>query len=306
MSAQASWPLFGLTVRSQLPLPFEAVADLAGAEPDVSVRFGALPPGAGGMETCGPDTLQFEGPGAGRFRISAGRDIVIDPAPGASERNLRIFLLGSAFGALLHQRGLLPLHANAVVIGGRAVAFMGPSGAGKSTLAAWFQDRGHAVLADDVCAVAFDEGTPRVLPGVPRLRLWRDALERSGRAPRNFEPSFDGRDKFDVPSPGARATAHAPLGCLYLLEEADAGLSIERLGAGKAIEALIANTYRGRCVRLLQAGDRHFRACVALGRQVPVFVVRRPKDDLAFERTARRLESHAQEALAGAAEPVRQ
>ena len=51
----------------------------------------------------------------------------IDPendftAPGASSRNVRVFLLGSAFGALLHQRGLLPLHANAVEVDGRAVA----------------------------------------------------------------------------------------------------------------------------------------------------------------------------------------
>jgi len=296
MNMHPSWSLFGLTVRSQLPLPFAAMPD-GGTEPDVSVRFGTLPQGIGRMEACGPDAVRFEAPGAGRFRVSAGREIVIDPAPGASERNLRLFLLGSAFGALLHQRGVLPLHANAVVLDGRAIAFMGASGSGKSTLAAWFQDRGRSVLADDVCAVTVEDGKAYALPGVPRLRLWKDALERSGREPGNFEASFDGRDKFDLPSPHA-AAVRTPLAAVYLLEEGDIDLSIERLARSKAIEALIANTYRGRCVQLLGANARHFSACVALGQTVPVHLVNRRKDFGSFEQTAQRLENHARDWLA--------
>ena len=64
-------------------------------------------------------------------------------------------------GAALHQRGILPLHANAVEIDHRAVAFMGASGAGKSTLAAWFHDQGYPILADDVCVIRADDGAAR-------------------------------------------------------------------------------------------------------------------------------------------------
>ena len=305
MSTQPSWSLFGLTVRSQLPLPFAAIRGGDGGEPDVLVRFGVLSAGTGRMEGCGPDAIRFEAPGVGRFRISAGRDIVIDPAPGASERNLRLFLLGSAFGALLHQRGVLPLHANAVVLDGRAIAFMGASGSGKSTLAAWFQDRGRNVLADDVCAVTVERGIPYALPGVPRLRLWRDALERSGREPGRFEPSFDGRDKFDVPAPCPCAPVAAPLAALYVLENGEGEASIEPLRASQAVEALIAHTYRGSCVPLIGASVRHFAACLELARQVPVHLVRRRKDAAAFERSTRAIESHAHAALAEAAAPVR-
>jgi hypothetical protein len=305
MSMSSAWSLFGLTVRSQLPLPFAAMQDDGGSEPDVSVRFGTLPAGSGGLEACGPEAIQFEASGAGRFRVSGGREIVIDPAPCASERNLRLYLLGSAFGALLHQRGVLPLHANAVLIDGRAVAFMGRSGAGKSTLAAWFQDRGHVVLADDVCAVTVEGGTPCALPGVPRLRLWKDALERSGRDADDFDLSFDGRDKFDVPSPRARVAVAAPLAALYLLEEhGEAHASIEPLGAGQAVEALIAHTYRGRCVPLIGASARHFAACLELARHVPAHLVRRRKETATFERTAQALESHARALLAPSAPAV--
>ena len=48
-------------------------------------------------------------PKVGRYRIEAGNRITVESEPGVPERNVRLFLLGSAFGVLLHQRGLLPV-----------------------------------------------------------------------------------------------------------------------------------------------------------------------------------------------------
>ena len=111
---------------------------------------------------------------AGRYAVRGGCEIFYDPAEGASARNVRLYLLGSAFGALLHQRGILPLHANAVALDGQVHAFLGHPGAGKATLAAAFHDRGYRLLSDDVCAVRLDaQDRPWVEPGMPRLRLWR-------------------------------------------------------------------------------------------------------------------------------------
>ena len=127
-------------------------------------------------------------PDVARYRIEGGTEIVVDAHPSAPDRNIRLYLLGLAFGALLHQRGLLPLHANAVEVDGKAVAFMGESGAGKSTLAAWFHDRGHRIVADDVCVVGFSKGGQAFAhPGLPRLRLWDEALEASGRSAADFQ-----------------------------------------------------------------------------------------------------------------------
>ena len=291
MMGEGVWRLFGLNVSSEVPLPFAATA--SGSEPDVTVRLGTLPPITGGFARCGADALQFNASDAGSYRIIGGREIVVHPAQGAALRNVRLYLLGSAFGALLHQRGLLPLHANAIVIGGKAVAFMGRSGAGKSTLAAWFHDRGHAVLADDVSAVAAEAAGAVVFPGVPRLRLWRDALERSGRAADGFERSFEGRDKYDVPTPAALPTQPVALGAIYLLEDGPDDVAIEPLGRREAVEALVANTYRGRCVGLLNETVRHFQACLTLAGQVPVYRVRRRKDHAGFTRMADTLEAHA-------------
>lgn len=287
--------LFGLKVRSELPLP--GFPQGPPGEASVEVRFGPVAVGAAEWASVTPEgDLLLRIANVGRFRVSGGREIVIDPEPEASERNQRVFLLGSAFGALLHQRGLLPLHANAVEIGGRAFLFIGRSGAGKSTLAAWFHDRGHRVLADDVCAISLEGAQALAMPGVPRLRLWKDAVERSGRSSDAFERSFDGHDKFDVPTRVDPELRPLAVGACYILDrsdEAEGEPRLDQLMGLDALDALVANTYRGAFVPLTGASERHVKACLALMKSVPVFrAVRRWGSD-AYEEEAIRLERHA-------------
>ncbi len=297
--------LFGLAVRSDLELP-ELPAAAEEAVADVEVRLAA--PGAAGPDegsvTLEDGALMLAVAGIGRYRVRDGREIVVEPAPEASGRNVRLFLLGSAFGALLHQRGLLPLHANAVEVEGRAIAFLGPSGAGKSTLAGWFHRRGLRVLADDVCVVGFGEGgEPFVQGGLPRLRLWRDALERDGRSPGNFELSYDGADKYDVPTGEDPLLGPLPLAQLYLLARAEEGAepSIGPVTGAAAAAVLMANTYRAGFVRLLGATERHLRDCAALAERAPLFRAERRWGTDRFEAEARRLEAHARAILGGGA-----
>jgi len=293
----ASYSVFGLTIVSEIPLP-ELDPGLAGAAPDAAVRLDsiALPEGIAGYSAAGEATL-LTVPKVGRYLISGGSEIVVDPAPEASERNVRLFLLGSAFGALLHQRGLLPLHANAVEIDGRAFAFSGHSGAGKSTMAAWFHDRGHRILADDVCVIGFDaEGCALAHPGIPRLRLWREALEASGRAADGYHRSFDALDKYDVPTERDAPLAPLPLAAVYLLTKAQAEApapEVARLTGVAAVDALVANTYRGGYLRTIGGTGQHLAACVRVARAVPVFRAERFWGFDRFEEEARRLEAHA-------------
>ncbi|MEA3015609.1 MAG: hypothetical protein QOI38_331 [Sphingomonadales bacterium] len=294
MTAAHCYALFGLSIASELALPGFPEGD---GDPDVAARFGAVAAQDRPVAVA-DDALFLSVPEVGRFRIADGREILIDPEPGASERNLRVYLLGSAMGALLHQRGILPLHANAVAHGERAVAFAGRSGAGKSTLAAWFAGFGREVLCDDVCAIGRDEaGAPLVLPGVPRLRLWSDALARSGRDSMAYDRSFDGQDKYDVPVPPSAPSTPRPLAACYLLDEAQGAPTIERLSPGEAAEALVANTYRGGFVRLLGLTERHFAQCVSLARSVPVYRARRRWGEAFLDEEAERLSRHVGEML---------
>lgn len=298
MSEAASYALFGLHVSSEVELPEVPEWDSNGA-PDVTVTLGTVAEDRSGkaLDVFG-DVLVLNVPDVGCYRIAHGREIRIEAATGAAPQNIRLFLLGSAFGLLLHQRGLLPLHANAIEVGGKAVAFMGKSGAGKSTLAGWFQDRGHRVLADDVCVVEFDEaGVAWVRPGVARLRLWREALQAAGREPDCYPQSFLGErapDKFDVPLervvPGRERRR---LAALYLLESAE-DPSIEPLTGAGAFEAASANTYRGQFIDRAGNLSGHWSAAVKLAQSIPMFRVRRRWGFDQIDAESQALKQHAE------------
>jgi len=289
--------VFGLTVDSELRLPELSGGGGGEGSADVRIVRGAidLPEGEPGYSQVDGDTL-LTIPDVGRFLVRGGREVIVDPAPGAIERKVRLFLLGSALGALLHQRGLLPLHANAIDLGGRAVAFSGHSGAGKSTMAAWFHDRGHPILADDVCVIGFDETAGALAyPGIPRLRLWREALEASGRDAEGYDRSFDARDKYDVPTPPAAPLEPLPLQAVYLLRKAEAGEGprVERLKGIDAVEMLVANTYRGAYLETIGRTGEHLAACVRIARTVPVFSASRRWGFDRFDEEAAALRDHA-------------
>lgn len=291
--------LFGLSILSEIPLP-ELVEDPEDGAADVRITLGPIansPEAEAGLHIDGDEALLVIPP-AGRFLTRAGLEMLIQPAEGVSPRNLRLYLLGSAFGSILHQRGLLPLHANAVIVEGRAIGFMGHPGAGKSTLAAWFHDRGFDVLADDVCVVTPGPGgTHLAHPGIPRLRLWREALEAGGRDASAYERSFDDMDKYTVPTDLERTLPAVPLSHLYLLEKAEDEPSIERLEGSAAVEAMIANTYRGAYVRPMGRTREHLLACAELARTVPVFRARRRWGYDSFDVEGAALEAHARQLI---------
>lgn len=284
--------LFGLLIESELPLPELAGQQQDGAEQeaDITIRLGST-----GNENGSAFKLDIDG--VARFVIAGGRSITVDPAPGAGEADIRLFLLGSAMGAALHQRGILPLHANAVVMDSKAVAFTGRSGAGKSTLAAWFHDQGYQILADDVCVIRIGaEGRPLAYPGLPRLRLWEDALAASGRKAADHTPSFhvsgDERRKYDVRIPvEGIAEEPRPLAALFSLEEGD-DFAIERLGGSAAVEAISANTYRGRLIAEVGDPAAHVEACVTIARTVPIMRLQRPFDRDLFDAQCREIIDH--------------
>jgi hypothetical protein len=271
--------LFGLKIRSEISLP-ELLPDEFSGAPDVTISRGVV--SGQGIEQSGlhgnGKSLMLLIPDVARYRIENGRAIIVEALPSVPERNVRLYLLGSGFGALLHQRGLLPLHANAIEVDGKAVAFMGPSGAGKSTLAAWFHDRGYGLIADDVCVVRITGDKAMALPGLPRLRLWQDALEASGRTAREHERSYSGDEswnKFDVPAERSAVSGRpVEISAIYRLSDGD-DFRVEHLSGSEAAEAVIANTYRGSFLKPLNGHRLHWSTCVALVRAVPVFGIER-------------------------------
>jgi len=297
-----TYSCFNFRLRSFIPLG-ELIAAEAEDDPRpiVEVRLGTVPaelPGASeprhGLQVAG-GLATFTVPKVARYLVDGGREIVVDPVPGGSERDLRLFLLGSALGIVCHQRGLLPLHANAIVVDRGAVAFAGHSGAGKSTLAAHFQRSGHELLCDDVCVLSFDEaGFPFAWPGLPRLKLWRDAAAAFGHDPASLDPAIEGIEKYHVPMTAPGTVRPIPFRRLYALLRTESGEPgrIERLRGQEAMAAVMAQTYRGAYVAQLGLAERHFRQCASLVDHAEIYAASRAWGYDVFEREASRLEDH--------------
>ncbi|PWC52993.1 serine kinase [Azospirillum sp. TSO22-1] len=265
-----TYALCGLRVGSDLPLP--ELPPWAGGDraPDVEVRLGEVPERLARPVYERP-WLQVGGDGRCRFAVAdvavylveAGRSVIVQPCPHAEAADVRVFLLGTTFGILCHQRGLLPLHAGCVAIGGRAVAFTGESGEGKSTLTAAFLRGGHPVLADDItvldaCAV----GGPQVLPSIPRIKLKRDAAAGLGLSAAVPNPGWAETEKLHLPVGERFRTGPLPLAAVYHLSTTDDAdrTGIERLRGVAAMDALLEAVYRrplalhmGRRAPLLEA-----------------------------------------------------
>lgn len=236
-----------------------------------------------------------------RYRVRKGREIVIEPFPGSSERRIKVFLLGTVFGALCHQRGLLPLHASAIALGDRCIAFAGPSGAGKSTLATFLGDRGYPIVSDDICVVGLDgQGLPVAWSGLSRLKLWRDAVEALGRDPRDFDAIFEGVEKYQLSPERPMPRRPLKLARLYVLSEARLPQQegISRLARSLAFDAIIGSTYRPRLLAPMGQARAHFALCAAIVKHASIHAVYRRWGFDSFSAEVEKLERHF---IAGAA-----
>lgn len=238
---------YGLLIDSELPLPDLASEPDPHARADVLARLGPVaPPSADavllprGLWVDG-ERIGIDVPDVGRYACTDGSRITVEPAPGASPDALRLFLLGSALGCLLTQRGLLVLHGNAFVVDGGCAVVLGHSGAGKSTLAAEMHRRGHLVLSDDVVPV---DAAGRAIPGWPRIKLWQDALDRLGLPSTGLGRVDDRYQKFHVPLDRSGSLAPVPIRWIYVLDRYDGPLRVVPVAGAAAFASLHEHSYR--------------------------------------------------------------
>lgn len=282
-----AYRLFGLDIVSQIDLGGQVRA--IDGQPDVIIRRGAVP-----MELA--DAAQVEdwfsqSPGlsllclpVARFLVRDGREIVVDGDCGDAPM-LVWRLLGLAFGALLHQRGIMALHSTVVRAGEGAIGLVGNSGAGKSTLAAFLGRRGHDLLIDDLCALQLQQNEVLVQPGPARLRLWGDMVEAMGLTGQaQLDPALD---KYELPPAPAFAD---PVGLRALVAlETGPEIQIEPLDARGRFATAIDHTYGKVMLPGLGQKAGNFAQCRDLARRVPMFRLTRPKDLAAIDAVMDRL-----------------
>ena len=119
------------------------------------------------------DEIRLTIDGIGLFRMTNGNKIAWDKHVGIPDRDILNIILGSGLGSILIQKKMLVFHGNALSKNGKAIICLGSSGAGKSTLAYALTELGWDLISDDLVAVKSN----LVLPGIPRIKLWQDAID---------------------------------------------------------------------------------------------------------------------------------
>ena len=291
-----SYTAYGLCIHSFLPLSELPATEAA---PDVIVRLArvervpanGVASGSGWWATAQEVCLHYEQLGA--VLVRDGREILVDPIPGLEEPAIQSWILGAAIGVLLHQRGLLVLHASAVDMGGTAVVFLGNAGWGKSTTAAALHARGRGVIADDVVALALqNEGDPIVLPAFPRLKLWPQVVASLGQDPEDLARVCPGEDKRVYRVAEGFSQVPVPLGRIYVLGGGTCA-QIEPLGFKEAFIQLVRHSYAVHLLNATGTVSRHFRQCAALAGCVPASRLKRRQSLASLSDLARLVEAHS-------------
>lgn len=282
---------YGLDLLSEIALP-EFLPATGAPEPDIRIRCGVadepcfrpeaaaeavhydfVPASGGGFVMIVPEVAVFH--------VREGREIAFVAEPDADPGILRLFLIGSAMGMALHQRGLLVMHGATVLApDGTATIFVGDSGAGKSTLAAALGRAGYPILGDDTMPVTASRRGFEVWPGSRVFKLWGESLRHFGEGTDGLEQIRNRTEKFFWPNRAYAPDRPVPLVEVVLLDVApdDAEPSLADLRGIEALRLVAENTYRPGYVRLLGRDGEHFRQCAALADAVRVGVLSRPRD----------------------------
>ncbi len=276
-----TYKAFGLNIKSDFEIPELLVSD---GVPDIEIKIGKTPQkldkviNKGVMYQAAKNEFLLEVNNIAKYFVANGNKINVEPFKKEIDKEVRLFLLGSAFGALFIQRGLLPIHGSAVKFGKSATIFTGVSGVGKSSIAAYFVSQAFQVLADDISVVNHNL---EVVPGFPKMKLWNDILQKLKIEDQSLEQIRPDMMKFQLPVNENYFNKPLPLKNIIIINTKNSpGFEFEELTGIKKFNAVKINTYRHRFVQGLDKQQDHFQVLNKLLPETRVYKVARPQSPL--------------------------
>jgi len=282
-SASNYYYAYGLKLKSALELP--ELVSYDGTDFDVEIKLENLARSPlTNLESywfccdLNPEGLWLYWQGIGTMLVSQGKKISLQPIKDVDIARMRLFILGAALGAILHQREYIVLHASAVAIDASAVVFTAPKGEGKSTMTGTLYARGHQFIADDVVAIDFSNPQrPMVFPAFPQLKLWPDSATQIGRDPDSLPKLIDRLEKREYLFEDF-SLKPVPLKQIFVLGT-DSAIAIKPFKPQEMILMLLKNLYVSRFgSTLLSPQDpKYFFQLTDLAKQVGVAKLLRPR-----------------------------
>lgn len=223
--------------------------------------------------------VMFKVRDTGIFLVENGQKISFSPLPYADENKIRLYILGTCFGALLLQRKTLPLHGSAVAIEGRAYAIIGERGAGKSTLASALITKGYFLLSDDIIPISLNkDNIPIVIASYPQQKLWEQSLTAFGMDTAKFNPLFERETKYAVPVVDQFQANPLKLGGVFELIKSDTeNVILNKVQGLERFPLLYKHTFRSFLIPKLGLSEWHFQYNTRFVNKVNIYQLRRPE-----------------------------
>ncbi|MDY9922934.1 hypothetical protein [Methanobacterium sp.] len=206
----------------------------------------------------------------GIFSIN-NNEIIINPKTGLNLNFLKFLLFGHAFAILLHLRGRLVLHANAINMDNNAIVISGVSGIGKSTISFTFHQKGYKLLCDDVLSINIGKKCQTVYPSFPRIKLWPDVIRNFEEDPGMIPKIHNKTSKRFYNVSGNFSDIEKQIKTIYFIKETG-NIKIEEINPQKAMMELIKSSY---CFKLLNESElsENLSQCSAIVNKVPVKIL---------------------------------
>jgi len=279
---------FGLIIDSPIEIP-----ELVPCEdsPDVQISLGLVPYDDHQTSityVISQNKFAFKINDLAKFLVRNGNEIIIEPLPSADFQTLRVYLLGTAFGVLLIQRCLVPIHGSAIEINSKAVILTGNCGAGKSTLASWFLKSGFNYLSDDISVISMENNIPFVSSSFEQRRVNLDSALMLGFDVESLTPACSHDEKFIIKTPHQFISNPIHLSSIIQIEEASISeVTIEKIKGIKKIHTIVENVYCSILFDELGFSDEFFNHCVEIAKSVSIYKIRRPKGLFTVEEQMR-------------------
>lgn len=218
------------------------------------------------------------------FWMSDGDKITVQLYPDADLQAVNLYILGTCLGAILHQRGDLVLHGNAVRMGDKAVIVVAQSGVGKSTLAGEFYRRGYQLLADDVCTI---NQAGFVQPSYPYLKLWQASLDKLNFMGDDLIKIRLHTDKYYFPLKTKFCATPLKVSAIYVLNKGNNKKVIfTKIKGIKKLVRVMNNKYRPEFAYELKLRHLHIQHFSKLLKSVKVSQILRPTEGFELESLA--------------------
>jgi hypothetical protein len=284
------YQVFGLVVQSELVLPELNTIDQA--KPDIIIRIGPTPGKLekvsfrGAIFESSPEEFLFSNDIV-KLHIKDGKTICFQPNDTASDQEIRLYILGTGLGVILHQRGLLPIHGSSIAHNGRAYIFSGISTSGKSSLAAAFALKGYKVLADDISVVKKDKnGIFMVHPGIPHIKIWND-VQSVLNFPEVTERVRPQLEKYFLSHQIEFYNEPLPIAAICVLNiKRDKGFEYSKITGVDKFNSLRNNTFRIRILDSIGQTQAHFQTISQLANSIDLYSICRPSIPLNINELA--------------------